>query len=141
MKPGALHTLGLCCAVALLPWVAPAAAAGLPTAVESAFQSYVSLPDALLPVLESARDKASADRAAADLQALLPRVYEARCALRKIESLTPEEQRLVRERYETAMRTRWGKVFDHIFRLQRKRCYESINFFKHFNTFCVMLEK
>lgn len=131
----------LCCAAALLPLAEHAGAESLPPALEGAFQRYVSLPDALLPVLESARDKQSADRAAVDLQALLPRVYEARRELREIPSLTPGQSAAVRERFENAMRTRWGKVFEHIFRLQRAHCYESVNFFKHFNTLCMMLEK
>lgn len=119
----------------------PVCAADLPAALDGAMQRYIALPDALLPVLEAARDKASADRAAEDLQALLPRVYEARQELRDITALSPSEQELVRRRYEMQMRTRWGKVFSHIFRLQRTRCYESVSFFKHFNTLCVMLEK
>lgn len=119
----------------------PLGAESLPPALAGVFERYVALPDALLPVLESAQNKQSADRAAADLQALLPRVYEARRELRGIASLTPEQQLAVRRRFETAMRTRWGKVFDHIYRLQRSHCYESVEFFKHFSTLCVMLEK
>lgn len=131
------------CGVCLLlgSGMAPAGAAELPAALVGALQRYIALPDALLPVLEAAHDKPSADRAAADLQALLPRVYESRRELREIQALSPAEQEAVRKRFEMQMRTRWGRVFEQIFRLQRVHCYESIDFFKHFNTLCVMLEK
>ena len=129
------------CALLPVGVALPAEGAALTPALDGAFRRYVSLPDALLPVLESAKDRKSADHAAADLQALLPRVYEARQELRSIQALTPQQQQTVRERYESAMRSRWGKVFDHIYRLQRSHCYESVEFFKHFSTLCVMLEK
>lgn len=130
----------LCCVCALVA-VAPAAAADVPPALDAALQRYISLTDALLPVLEAARDKDSAQQAAADLQALLPRVYDARREMRGIESLSPEVAEAVRRKYEMPMRTRWGKVYAQIFRLQRARCYECVAYFKHFNTLCMLLEK
>lgn len=132
---------GVLCLLPAVVIALPAESAELPPAVDAAFRRYIALPDALLPVLEGVRDKQSAELAAKDLQALLPRVYEARRELSGIESLTSGEQRIARERYEQVMRMRWGKVFNHIFRLQRARCYGSPIFFKHFNTLCVMLEK
>lgn len=117
------------------------AAAPLPPGLEATLRRYVDLPDALLPVLEAARDKQSADAAAPELQALLPRVYQARNELAEVRELSPAQSQTVRQRYEMQMRTRWGRVYEHIFRLQRARCYESVPFFKHFNTLCLLLGK
>lgn len=130
--------VGICllCAAAF-----PIAAADGSVALEAALQHYIALPDALLPVLEAAKDKESAEAAAADLQALLPRVYEVRRELMEIPELAPETAAAVRKKYEMQMRTRWGKVYEHIFRLQRVRCYEALAYFKHFNTLCMLLQK
>ena len=139
-----LRELSLCwvvrlCLLALC--AAPLCRGEIPAALESALQRYIALPDALLPVLEAAQNKESAEKAAEDLSALLPRVYDARREIQALPKLAPTVAEEVRRKYETQMRTRWGKVYEHIFRLQRSRCYESVSFFKHFNTLCVMLEK
>lgn len=120
---------------------ASAWAAEIPAELDAALQRYIDLPDALVPVLEAAHDKESAEKAAPDLQALLVRVSESRKEMMNFPSLSQEVAEAVRVKYEMKMRTRWGKVFDHIFRLQRVRCYECVPFFKHFNTLCVLLEK
>ncbi len=109
--------------------------------VDAAFASYVALPSQLLPILSEAQDKESADAAAPRLKAALPLVYEARTALHHLPSLGKEETQLVQKKYETHMRQEWGKLFEHIYRLQTKKCYGSLLFFKQFQTLCLMLEK
>lgn len=136
-----MSLVGRLAAVGALLGAAPLGAAELTAALEAVVQRYVALPDALLPVLEAAQDKASADRAAADLQALLPRVYDTRRELREVSSLSAQQAAAVREKYEMQMRTRWGRVYHELFRLQRKHCYDSIAYFKHFQTLCMLLEK
>ncbi len=123
---------------------APAALAqqaGIPPSVDAAFDRYVRLPDTLVPILESATDKASADAAADALFAALPELYEARSGLEAIAALSPAETAAVEEKYGLAMRRNWGKVFQEIYRLQRARCYESVPLLKQFQTMCMMLEK
>lgn len=112
-----------------------------PRTVEEVFARYTELPEALLPVLQSAQDQESAEKAAPALMELLPRVYDSRRELLSIPKLTPAEASLVRSKYETKMRSGWGKVFEQIYRLQRVRCYECVPFFKQFNTLCSLLEK
>lgn len=118
-----------------------AGAAEVPAELDAMFQRYVSLPDAILPVLTAARDKASADKMAPELEALMGRVSDSRRELLTVPALTDEVAEAVRRKYEAEMRSRWGKVYDEIYRLQRVRCYESISFFKQFITFCVLLGK
>lgn len=118
-----------------------AAAVDIPADVQSAFEHYVALPDQLLPVLQSAQDAASAEKAAEPLQALLPKVYDARRELKAIPSLSPEVAAELRRRYEQRMRADWGKVYDEIFRLRAAACYQCVPFFKQFQTLCLLLEK
>lgn len=136
---GMKHCFSVCVGMLCLS-VAPCVAADIPPAIEGAMQRYVALPDALLPVLEAAKDRKSADAAAGDLEALLSRVYAARKEMSRIPSLSPEVSASVRSKYEQQMRTRWGKVYDQIYRLQRVKCYMSVPYFKHFSTLCRMLE-
>lgn len=130
-------SVGLAC---LWP-LAAAAPVAVPAEVESAFRRYVALPDQLVAVLDKARDRDSAEAAAAELQGLLPAVYDARREMAQIPELSAEVSAEVRRRYEKDMRTRWGKVLDHIYRLNRERCYGSAAFTKQFEVFCLLLEK
>ncbi len=109
--------------------------------VDAAFASYAALPAKLVPVLEQAQSKETADAAAPALQALLPQVYDARSALHAIASLSAEETRQVQQKYEQQLRREWGKLFEQIFRLQKAQCYGSVPFLKQFHTLCLMLEK
>lgn len=118
-----------------------AAAADIPADIDRSFADYVALPDTLVPILESATDKASADAAADKLFAVLPKVYDTRSALQKIPALTPSTAAAVQEKYEREMRTGWGRVYAQIFRLQKVRCYDSVPFFKQFHTLCMMLDQ
>ncbi len=128
-------------AIALVATVAVEAGETLSPAVDHAFKHYVEVTARLTPILASVKDKASADAAAAPLKAALVELYEARSELQRITALSDEEKRLVQQKYEMTMRKEWGVVFDHIFRLQRAKCYESLAFFKQFQTMCMMLEK
>lgn len=117
------------------------AADGLSAELAEAMESYCALPGKLLPALSAARDAASADTAADELRKLLPEVYRVCDRVRHIDSLTPEQSRLIRERYEQRMRTEWGKVYEHIFRLQHEQCYYSAAFNEQFQTLIMMLEQ
>ncbi len=116
-------------------------AQAIPPLVEEAFEGYAALPSTLVPILAEAKDMASADAAAPKLFAALPAVYDARTALHRIPTLGEKETQLVQQKYETRLRSEWGKLFEHIYRLQRAQCYGSLPFFKQFQTLCLMLEK
>ncbi len=132
--PGTLLAL----AFALAPLVEAQAISPM---VDEAFAGYAALPGKLVPILAEAQDRESADAAAPRLLAALPAVYDARSALHRIPSLSKEETQLVQQKYEQQLRQEWGKLFDHIYRLQKTRCYGSLPFFKQFQTLCLMLEK
>lgn len=118
-----------------------AAESAIPAEVDKAFSDYIALADTLAPILASAQDKVSADAAADQLFAELPKVYDVRSALHSIQDLPPEAAATIKTKYEAEMRTRWGEVYRHLFRLQKARCYDSIPFFKQFHTLCMMLER
>lgn len=113
----------------------------LPSHITGLFDSYVKLPDTLVPVLRSAHDKASATAAAPKLRAELEKLYDVRESLKKVSSLTPQQNELVRNRYEQAMREQWGKVYSEIFRLRREKCYDSAEFTRLYRLMCMMLDK
>lgn len=117
------------------------AAEALSAELTEAMESYCELPAKLLPALSAARDTDSADAAAVELRKLLPEVYRVCDRVRRIDSLTAEQSRIIRERYEKRMRTEWGKVYEHIFRLQHEQCYYSSAFNDAFQTLIMMLEQ
>lgn len=113
----------------------------LPSHITNLFDSYVKLPDSLVPVLRSVNDKDGATAAAPKLRAELEKLYAIRESLRKVSSLTPRQNELVRNRYEQAMREQWGKVYTEMFRLQREKCYGSAEFTRLYRIMCMMLDK
>lgn len=118
-----------------------AAQESLPSHITNLFDSYVKLPDSLVPVLRSVNDKDGATAAAPKLRAELEKLYAIRESLRKVSSLTPRQNELVRNRYEQAMREQWGKVYTEMFRLQREKCYGSAEFTRLYRIMCMMLDK
>lgn len=118
-----------------------AAQESLPSHITNLFDSYVKLPDSLVPVLRSVNDKEGATAAAPKLRAELEKLYAIRESLRKVSSLTPRQNELVRNRYEQAMREQWGKVYTEMFRLQREKCYGSAEFTRLYRIMCMMLDK
>lgn len=118
-----------------------AAQDSLPSHITNLFDSYVKLPDSLVPVLRSVNDKDGATAAAPKLRAELEKLYAIRESLRKVSSLTPRQNELVRNRYEQAMREQWGKVYTEMFRLQREKCYGSAEFTRLYRIMCMMLDK
>ncbi len=118
-----------------------AAQDSLPSHITNLFDSYVKLPDSLVPVLRSVNDKDGATAAAPKLRAELEKLYAIRESLRKVSSLTPQQNELVRNRYERAMREQWGKVYTEMFRLQREKCYGSAEFTRLYRIMCMMLDK
>lgn len=113
----------------------------LPASVADAFSSYAALPGKLVPHLQKAKDKASADAAAEDLRQALTEVYATREKLHNIPQLTPEQNQAVRRTYEKQMRTGWGGVYKEIDRLKKNRCYQSAEFADIFHLMCMMIEK
>ncbi len=118
-----------------------AAQESLPSHITNLFDSYVKLPDSLVPVLRSVNDMDGATAAAPKLRAELEKLYAIRESLRKVSSLTPQQNELVRNRYERAMREQWGKVYTEMFRLQREKCYGSAEFTRLYRIMCMMLDK
>lgn len=127
--------------VALLLLLPGLAQAALQPETDRAFADFTALPLELLPVLEGVTDRESAEQSAEKLNALLPRVYDSRTAMTRIQTLTLAEKRELLQKYEKDMRANWGKVYAEIFRLQNNRCYNSLAFFKQFHTLCMMLNK
>lgn len=125
----------------LLPAAPLSAQDSLPSHITNLFDSYVKLPDSLVPVLRSVNDKDGATAAAPRLRAELEKLYAIRESLRKVSSLTPQQNELVRNRYEQAMREQWGKVYTEMFRLQREKCYGSAEFTRLYRIMCMMLDK
>ena len=113
----------------------------LPTHITNLFDAYVKLPDTLVPVLRNVNDKASATAEAPKLRAELEKLYQIRESLKKVSSLTPQQNELVRNRYEQTMREQWGKVYSEMFRLQREKCYGSPEFSRLYRIMCMMLDK
>ncbi len=113
----------------------------IPREIDSAFAHFTTLPNTLVPILESVTDQESADAAAPQLNAVLPQVYDARTELTAINSLPPQVRREVLQKYEQAMRENWGKLYEQLFRLQQVRCYNSLAFFRQFHALCAMLNK
>ncbi len=126
---------------ALLPGVLLVRAYALEPAVAQAFERYMAVPTAMLPVLQKVKDKATADAAVPELQKAMAAIYDARNALQDIKQLSEADTAEVKERFEKPMREEWGKLYREIFRLQQAKCYESEEFFKLFNYMCLMLEK
>lgn len=127
----------------LCPFVlaAPSAAGeDIPSDVDQAFEHYAQLPGMLVPILSSAVDKKSADAAADALFRALPAIYDAQTELQPFQTLSPDISHAVRAKYERRIRTGWGDVYQHIFRLQKAKCYGSLPFFRQFQTMCRMLE-
>lgn len=125
----------------LLPAVLAVQATALEPAVQQAFERYMAIPPAVLPVLQGVKDKATADAAAPKLKEALATVYDARDALKDIKQLSEADAAEVKERYEKPMREEWGKLYQEIYRLQQVKCYNSEEFFKLFSYMCLMLEK
>lgn len=115
--------------------------ASLPPRVVQGFEAYIAYPDSLLPVLESVQDTASAEAAVPQLRRQLEKLYDVRSGLQGISTLSAEQQKSIKRRYETRMRQRWGAVYEQIFRLQNAECYRSRNFSQMFRLLCMMLQK
>lgn len=128
-------------AAALAALVPALAQAAIPTDIDNAFARYTQMPHELLPILRKAQDKESANAAATELNAVLPKLYDLRSELTKISSLNPEVSAELVRKYSMTMRRNWGKVYEEIFRLQKQRCYDSLAFFKQFQVLCMMLDQ
>ncbi|MDO5469852.1 MAG: hypothetical protein Q4F38_01005 [Akkermansia sp.] len=128
-------------AAALAALVPALAQAAIPADIDNAFARYTQMPHELLPILRKAQDKESANAAATELNAVLPKLYELRSELTKISSLKPEVSAELVRKYSMTMRRNWGKVYEEIFRLQKQRCYDSLAFFKQFQVLCMMLDQ
>ena len=131
----------VCLAVAALLMAPQAGAEVVPAEVDAVFRRYIALPDQIVPVLAKVQDYDTAEQAAAELQNLLPAVYDSRQDLSEISGLSPAVAAELRRRYEKDMRTRWGRAFEHIFRIQQAQCYKSPAFTKQFTVLCMLLEK
>lgn len=115
--------------------------AAIPSDLQQTFENYIALAREIEPILAGATDKQTADDSALALYDILPKVYEARTVLQKIENLTPELQAELVEKYGKTMQTEWGKVYEQIFRLEKVNCYHSLSFFKQFRALCMMLQQ
>ena len=131
------------CLLGLLasPMVMATTTTSLPAAIENAFSTYTDLPSVLVPVLQQATDKASADNAAKELEKKLPAIYEARQKIRGIPQLTEEQNQQVQLQYGQRMREEWAKMYYEIVRIQRNRCFYSSEMGRVFRLMCMMIEK
>lgn len=115
--------------------------AAIPADIDRAFTTYTSIPETLVPVLEKVTSRESAESAAPELRVELINLYKNRAELENIQSLSPAVKTEVLKKYEMDMRRSWGKVYEQIFRLQKAQCYGSVNFYREFQTLCMMLNK
>lgn len=115
--------------------------ASIPREVDQAFATYTAIPATLVPVLEKVVDRKSAETAAPKLRTELITLYKNRSELEKIQTLSPAVKAEVLQKYEMDMRRSWGQVYEQIFRLQKAQCYGSVNFYREFQTLCMMLNK
>ncbi|MBR3903041.1 MAG: hypothetical protein IKJ29_05205 [Akkermansia sp.] len=113
----------------------------LPAAVSDAFETYCALPAKLIPILDKAQDKASADAAARELNNKLPAIYETRDKLHKMPKLTPAQNQAVRISYGQRMREEWAGMYSAITRVRQANCFQSVEFSKAFRLMCMMIEK
>lgn len=116
-------------------------ASALPSALSEVFETYISLPDALAPILSSVRDRETADAAAAPLHQQLSNIHRAGEQLQRIGHLSAEERREVEQQYAQRMREQWARVYTEIFRLQKVQCYSSPAFIKEFGIMSMMLSQ
>lgn len=123
--------------------LSPSAAqeATLPDEVAHAFESFISVTEALAPVLAEVTDKATADAAAPKLHELLNQVYESREALQGITALDAAQSALVQQQYARRMREGWARVYAHMFRIQKAQGYHSEAFVKEFGNLNMMLSQ
>ena len=126
--------------IAIVVYGLSTAAAAIPQEIEQAVTRYIKLAQDLSPLLEKIQDTESADAAAQPLYEMLPRVYDARTELGAIKFLSPEVQQEVIQKYGKTMQEEWGKVYKHIFRLEKTTGYYSLSFFKQFRALCMMLQ-
>ena len=115
--------------------------ASIPREVDQTFATYTAIPSTLVPVLEKVVDRKSAETAAPKLRTELITLYKNRSELEKIQTLSPAVKAEVLQKYEMDMRRSWGQVYEQIFRLQKAQCYGSVNFYREFQTLCMMLNK
>lgn len=102
-------------------------------------KQYVGFPSELVPVLASAKDGSSAEAAAPQLEALLPRLFALREQIKKLPVPDAETAKALENAYGLQMRMKWGEVFQEIYRLQAAACFHSENFQKSFTTMCLIL--
>lgn len=117
------------------------AQAAIPQEIENVFERYIKLAQDLQPILAAAQDNETAEANAPALYNILPRVYDARTELMKIENLPPQIQAELVQKYGKTMQAEWGKVYEHIFRLEKNNCYHSLSYFKQFRALCMMLQQ
>lgn len=125
----------------IAPTVCAAPAGELPAEVADAFATYAALPGKLIPHMQQAQDKESADAAAASLNKALPAIYAARDKLHKMPRLSTQQNQQVRLVYGQRMREEWARMYEEITRLQNARCYQSATFAEVFHLLCMMIEK
>lgn len=133
MRAHYLIPLCICCCAT--------AQAAIPADLEGAFERYIALAKELTPLLQAAKDKTTAEAAAPALYNILPKVYETRTELMKIDALSPELRTELEQKYGKTMQKEWGKVYEEIFRLEKVNCYHSLSYFKQFRALCMMLQQ
>lgn len=130
------------CLTALAPAVyAAPAVQQLPAEVTDAFSCYTALPSQLVPVLQQAQDKDSADAAAPVLHQTLTHIYTAREKLHRMPALTPAQNEQVRTQFGQQMRQEWARLYEEILRLRAANCHKSVALAKEFRLMCMMIEK
>lgn len=123
---------------------APLAAAEtgeLPADVARVFDNYTGFPDVLLPPLQAAKNKATADAAAPQLRAALQQLYDLRTQLKSITELSDAQKATIEQRYSRRMREQWGKVYGEINRLQQAKCFYSGEYSELFRALELLLNK
>lgn len=140
-----MHRILSASAIIALLCTAPLGAAEqgvtLPENVSRVFADYTDFPDTLLPALQAAKNKETADATAPQLRAALEKLYDLRVQLKTITELSDSQKAAVEEIYARRMREQWGKVYSEINRLQHAKCFYSGEYSELFRALQLMLNK
>lgn len=137
----ALLTISALCALLCSAPLCAAEQNVLPAEVAAVFDAYTAFPDTLLPALQAAKNKETADAAAPKLRAALEQLYDVRVQLKSITELSDAQKAEVEQRYARRMREQWGKVYGEINRLQHAKCFYSGEYAELFRALQLMLNK
>ncbi len=126
-------------AALMQPCVAEVAAAS--HELDSLMADYIKVAEDITTLLLKVDSRESATAQSEELGKLVLRLDDIRKKLEKIPPLAEAEGEPIRQKYEQEMRVAWGKLYQEIFRIQKKQCFGSQPFLEQFQVFCQLLNQ